>query len=114
MRIRWRGLELPSQVVTDRSTLTSTYGKFTVEPFERGFGNFISAHHGFMPEIEITGDNTAKAIWPMADELRFPQGPIAEMTGYGHYHETYQRTDGTWRIKTMRLTRLRVTAVPRS
>jgi DNA-directed RNA polymerase subunit alpha len=38
MRIRWRGLELPSQVTCDRSSLTSTYGKFTAEPFERGFG----------------------------------------------------------------------------
>jgi DNA-directed RNA polymerase subunit alpha len=38
MRIRWRGLELPSQVIADRATLTSTYGKFVVEPFERGFG----------------------------------------------------------------------------
>jgi DNA-directed RNA polymerase subunit alpha len=38
MRIRWRGLELPSQVSCDRSTLTGTYGKFTTEPFERGFG----------------------------------------------------------------------------
>jgi DNA-directed RNA polymerase subunit alpha len=38
MRIRWRGLELPSRVVSDRATLTDTYGKFTVEPFERGFG----------------------------------------------------------------------------
>lgn len=38
MRIRWRGLELPSQVTCDRSTLTSTYGKFVAEPFERGFG----------------------------------------------------------------------------
>src|SRR5437764_12247619 len=38
MRIRWRGLELPNRVVSDRSTLTDTYGKFSVEPFERGFG----------------------------------------------------------------------------
>src|SRR5271155_4426663 len=38
MRIRWRGLELPSQVIADRATLTGTYGKFVVEPFERGFG----------------------------------------------------------------------------
>jgi DNA-directed RNA polymerase subunit alpha len=38
MRIRWRGLELPSQVTSDRSTLSATYGKFTAEPFERGFG----------------------------------------------------------------------------
>src|SRR5580765_133699 len=38
MRIRWRGLELPSRVHPDTATLTDTYGKFTVEPFERGFG----------------------------------------------------------------------------
>mgnify|MGYP000872163625 CR=1 FL=1 len=38
MRIRWRGLELPSLITADRSTLTGTYGKFIAEPFERGFG----------------------------------------------------------------------------
>jgi DNA-directed RNA polymerase subunit alpha len=38
MRIRWRGLELPSQVSPERSTLSATYGKFVAEPFERGFG----------------------------------------------------------------------------
>ena len=38
MHIRWRGLELPGSVVADPKTLTETYGKFTAEPFERGFG----------------------------------------------------------------------------
>jgi DNA-directed RNA polymerase subunit alpha len=38
MRIRWRGLELPSRVVPDTDSLTSYYGKFSAEPFERGFG----------------------------------------------------------------------------
>jgi DNA-directed RNA polymerase subunit alpha len=38
MHIRWRGLELPSAVECDANSLTSTYGKFTAEPFERGFG----------------------------------------------------------------------------
>lgn len=38
MHIRWRGLELPSIVDCDVKSLTSTYGKFTAEPFERGFG----------------------------------------------------------------------------
>ncbi len=41
MRIRWRGLELPSRVVCDRETLTESYGKFVIEPFERGFGTTI-------------------------------------------------------------------------
>jgi DNA-directed RNA polymerase subunit alpha len=38
MRIRWRGLELPSQVQCDRSSLNATHGMFYAEPFERGFG----------------------------------------------------------------------------
>jgi len=38
MRVRWRGLELPNRVTADRNTLTDTYGKFYIEPFERGFG----------------------------------------------------------------------------
>src|SRR4051794_30859930 len=41
MRIRWRGLELPSRVVCNREKLTDTYGEFHVEPFERGFGHTV-------------------------------------------------------------------------
>lgn len=41
MRIRWRGLELPSRVVGDQATLSDTYGKFIAEPFERGFGTTV-------------------------------------------------------------------------
>jgi DNA-directed RNA polymerase subunit alpha len=41
MHIRWRGLELPSQVVCDAASLTRTYGKFIAEPFERGFGTTV-------------------------------------------------------------------------
>lgn len=41
MRIRWRGLELPSRVFPVRDTLTPTYGKFVAEPFERGFGSTV-------------------------------------------------------------------------
>jgi len=41
MRSRWRGFELPTKVLTERETLTHTYGKFIVEPFERGFGTTV-------------------------------------------------------------------------
>jgi DNA-directed RNA polymerase subunit alpha len=41
MRIRWRGLELPSRVVRDEHISTETFGKFTAEPFERGFGTTV-------------------------------------------------------------------------
>ncbi len=41
MRIRWRGLELPTRVVLDEVASTDTYGRFSVEPFERGFGTTV-------------------------------------------------------------------------
>jgi uncharacterized protein (TIGR02246 family) len=66
----------------------------------------VTVHQGHMPEIELTSATTATGIWALQDLIRWPDG--TEMTGYGHYHETYEKTDGAWRIKTSKLTRLRV------
>ena len=41
MRITWRGLELPTRVEKDEYVSTETYGRFYIEPFERGFGTTI-------------------------------------------------------------------------
>ena len=67
MHVRWRGLELPSTVECDQNTLTRTYGKFTAEPFERGFGTTIgnslrrillsSLEGSSVTEIKIRGAN---------------------------------------------------------
>jgi len=38
MRIRWRGLELPTKVELDGKVSTNKYGRLLIEPFERGFG----------------------------------------------------------------------------
>lgn len=41
MLVRWRGMELPHQVQVDQDTYSESYGKFMVEPFERGFGTTV-------------------------------------------------------------------------
>ena len=41
MHVRWRGLELPASVILEEKSATDTFGRFTVEPFERGFGTTI-------------------------------------------------------------------------
>ena len=41
MRIRWRDFEIPNSLVCEESTRTPEYGKFLVEPFERGFGTTV-------------------------------------------------------------------------
>ena len=62
-----------------------------------------TAHQVHFPEIAIDGDS-ATAIWPMQDRLIWEDGRT--MTGYGHYHETYVKQDGRWRIAQQKLTRL--------
>ena len=41
MRVKWRGLELPSRVIRDDRVSNETYGRFSAEPFERGFGTTV-------------------------------------------------------------------------
>jgi uncharacterized protein (TIGR02246 family) len=70
-----------------------------------------TVHHGHMPEIEITGPDTARGIWAMFDYVEFPVVEGADrfgLQGYGHYAEEYVREDGQWRISHLHLSRLRV------
>lgn len=41
MRVKWREFEMPARIVLDEKTKTATYGQFTIEPFEHGFGHTI-------------------------------------------------------------------------
>ncbi len=70
----------------------------------------VSCHQGLTGEIEIDDEDTAHAIWAMQDviawEDRHPKTGWKSILGRGHYHETYRREDGAWRIATLTLTRL--------
>lgn len=39
--MKWKSLTMPKEIVVDEQLRTSTYGRFYVEPLERGFGNTI-------------------------------------------------------------------------
>lgn len=41
MRVRWRGLELPNRMMPESRFTADNYGRFVIEPFERGFGTTI-------------------------------------------------------------------------
>lgn len=82
-----------------------------------GMEGSISVHHGHMPEIEIDTPTTARGIWAMQDRLWWqPNEPsrlgLASLEGCGHYHETYQRRDGMWRIRSLLMIRQWFHAVP--
>jgi hypothetical protein len=74
---------------------------------KQGLGHRISAHQGFLPEITLTGPDSATGIWAMTDVLRAGAGdPFRTVRGYGHYHEEYRKVGGEWKIAKLRLTRL--------
>jgi hypothetical protein len=69
-----------------------------------------TCHHGHMPEIQLTGDDTARGVWAMFDYVEWDEqdGTRIGLQGYGHYREEYKREDGEWRIARTRLERLRI------
>ena len=67
-------------------------------------GGAVTVHQGHMPEITLTGPDSATGIWALHDVVLFPTG--RRLDGFGHYHETYARTPDGWRIAALTLTRL--------
>lgn len=66
-------------------------------------------HHSHLPEIEITGKDTARGIWrlttihPPAEPLPVPEIHF----GFGIYDEEYRREQDTWKISRLSMTLLR-------
>jgi SnoaL-like domain len=88
-------------------------GEAFVESLIRDVDPVRTVHHGHMPEIEVLDADHARGIWAMFDYVEVPgDGDRVAFFGYGHYEEEYRREDGTWRISSMRLTRLRVDPLP--
>ena len=50
----WTGFQKPKRLVPDAETLTETYGRFSAQPFERGFGTTIgnSLRRALLSSIE--------------------------------------------------------------
>jgi hypothetical protein len=96
--------ELTGEPVHGREAIVA-YVSSGIEPI-------TSAHYGHMPEIDILSADEATGIWALADVLRPPEGgPFQLFRGYGHYHERYSRADGTWRIASLKISRLMVETV---
>jgi hypothetical protein len=106
----WRGVFTTDVVVTlDTAVSTGGADPKTAPPLE-GVHNFVlvvmgglanvatmhpAVQEGHTPDISLTS--------AMEDLLVFGNG--RESHGAGHYHETYEKQDGSWRIKSLHLTR---------
>ncbi len=113
----WRGMR---QVFTDDVVLDTSAAGGSVVSGADNFMTFlqevlsgaVTVHQGHMPEIELTSSTTATGIWALHDLVIWPDG--TRLTGYGHYHETYEKVGDDWRIKSSTLTRLHTDLHPQA
>lgn len=79
-------------------------GRAIVRRLSQVLDGVATAHGGHSPDIEITGDTTARGTWALQDRLVWKSG--RKMTGFGHYEDEYVKEQGAWRIRSTRITRL--------
>ena len=81
MRITWRGLELPTRVQKDPEVSTDQYGRFVIEPFERGFGVTLgnSLRRVLLSSIEGSAV-TAVKIEGVSHEFSSMEGVLEDVT----------------------------------
>ena len=98
------------EVISPDGQVWMSGGPAFAESLRSSLSNSVSAHQGFSPEIEIIDADNASGIWPMQDMIRWedrhPREGWKAIVGRGHYHDTYRRVDGRWRIATLSLVRL--------
>ncbi|MFV8819362.1 nuclear transport factor 2 family protein [Haliea sp. E17] len=100
------------RVVSPEGAVWIEGGDAFAASLQHSLENSVSCHQGFTAEIDILDADKATGIWAMQDIIawddRHPREGWKAITGRGHYHETYRREDGEWRIATLSLTRLRL------
>ena len=57
----------------------------------------LAMHHGHMPEITLTGEDTAEGIWYLED-IFINLDSRTHTVGSAIYRDHYRREDGKWRI----------------
>lgn len=77
----------------------------------RNLGGRVGVHLGHMPEIDVTGENSAVGRWALLaySAETPPPGEVARtgMLSFGRYEDDYERgDDGAWRISRTTLSTL--------
>ena len=103
------------KVLTPEGKVYTEGGDTYAAALQNSLEHAVSCHQGLAGEVEIDADGPngepyARAIWAMQDIItwdeRHPKMGWKSIVGRGHYHETYRREGGEWRIATLTLTRL--------
>lgn len=98
------------QVITPGGQIWLEGGDAYAASLAAGLEDAVSCHQGLTAEIEVLDAGNARAIWAMQDVItwkdRHPREGWKAILGRGHYHETYRRDSGGWRIATLTLKRI--------
>ncbi|HWG37625.1 MAG TPA: DNA-directed RNA polymerase subunit alpha [Terriglobales bacterium] len=80
-KMLWKGFQKPKRLAVDPDSLTDRYGKFTAQPFERGFGNTIgnALRRVLLSSIE-GGAITAVRIEGVLHEFQSIAGVVEDAT----------------------------------
>lgn len=63
-----------------------------------GSPRIVSMHQGHHPEIEVTGECTARGTWYLQDMVIFRDAGMV-LQGAAFYTDEYVRIDGAWKIR---------------
>src|ERR1700716_170285 len=77
----WTGFQMPRRLAADGETLTERYGRFSAQPFERGFGTTVgnSLRRALLSSIEGAAI-TAVKIEGVEDEFSSIKGVVEDAT----------------------------------
>ena len=89
----------------DGKPIEKLVGRAALAEVRRIMADARSVHMGHAPIIDILSETEARAIWPMEDIVERAE---QQRHGWGHYHETYQKIDGRWFIRSSHLRRQRL------
>ena len=90
----------------DGATAPKLQGKKAIADFVvRNLTKAQTVHQGHCPEIDFLSETEARGIWAMEDIVDHGDNVVH---GFGHYHETYRKVGGDWRIASVHLTRIRL------
>jgi hypothetical protein len=76
-------------------------GRDAIMEFLRGAmssPNMLTSHKVHQPEIDLTGPDTAMAIWALEDVVLLLEHNLT-IRGAAFYRDEYVKVDGEWRIK---------------
>ncbi len=74
--------------------------------------HLLTNHRAHHPEIDLTGPDTASAVWALDDEVIAVEHATT-LRGTAYYEDTYRKVDGAWLIASTGYRRVFEEVVPR-